>query len=115
MKNSTFIKTVLIATTLPLLAGCVERRVVYRDRPVYVEPASEVVVETPAPPPPQVEVITTSPDPAFVWVGGEWAWRGRWVWVGGHWGPRPHPNAVWVRGGWGPHGHGHVWISGHWR
>jgi hypothetical protein len=33
MKNNFWIKTVLTAATLPLLAGCVEREVVYRDRP----------------------------------------------------------------------------------
>jgi len=118
MKNSKLVKTVLIATSLPLFAGCVERQVVYRDRPVYVQPGqppAAIVVEDPAPPPPQVEVIPAAPDPTFIWVGGSWEWRGRWVWLGGHWGPRPHPGAVWVRGGWVHRGHGRVWIGAHWR
>jgi hypothetical protein len=100
MKKSTLIKTALIAACLPLFAGCVERQVVYRDRPVYVQPspapATEVVVADPAPPPPQVEVIPVAPNPAF-------------------WGPRPRPGAVWVRGGWAHRGNGRVWVGAHWR
>jgi hypothetical protein len=118
MKKSILVKSILIAASLPLLAGCVERQVVYRDRPVYVQqpPGGDVVVAEPAaPPPPQVEVIPVAPDPTFVWVGGCWEWRGRWVWAGGHWGPRPHPGAVWVHSGWGWHGHHRVWVSGYWR
>ncbi|HEY1718983.1 MAG TPA: hypothetical protein VGH42_11920 [Verrucomicrobiae bacterium] len=124
MKNS-ILKCALIAVALPLFGGCVERQVVYRDRPVYVQqpappppnaaPNAEVVVDQPTPPPPQVEVIPASPDPAFIWIGGNWEWRNRWVWVGGHWGPRPHPGAVWVRGGWEMHGHRRVWVESHWR
>lgn len=123
MKNSILIKTVIITAALPLFAGCVERQVVYRDRPVYVQPApnspppqSEVVVEDqPPPPPPQVEVIPVAPDPTFIWIGGSWEWRGRWVWAGGHWGPRPHLGAVWVHGGWARHDGRRVWVESHWR
>ena len=117
MKTSSLVKTVLIAASLPLFAGCVERQVVYRDRPVYVQqppPGTAVVEEAPAPPPPQVEVIPVSPDPAFIWIGGCWEWRGGWVWVGGRWAPRPHPGAVWVHGHWGWHGHRRVWIAAGW-
>ena len=122
MKNSTIVKIILIAASLPLFAGCVERRVVYRDRPVYVQPGlppgappAEVVIEDPVPPPPQVEVIPVQPDPAFIWIGGGWEWRGRWVWGPGHWGARPHPGALWVHGGWAHRGHGRVWVGAHWR
>jgi hypothetical protein len=118
MKNSILIKTILITAALPLFAGCVERQVVYRDRPVYVQqppPNAEVVVEQPSePPPPQVEVQTVAPDPTFVWIGGFWEWRGHWVWVGGHW-DRPHPGRVWMRGHWEHRGNGSVWISAGWR
>jgi len=38
MRKSILTKTLLIAASLPLFAGCVERQVVYRDRPVYVQP-----------------------------------------------------------------------------
>ena len=118
MRNSLLTKSLLIAAGLPLLAGCV----VYERpaQPVAVvqqpPPPGAVVVENPgAPPPPRVEVIPLAPDPAFVWIGGAWEWRGSWVWVGGHWGPRPHPGAVWVRGGWVRHGRERVWVEGHWR
>ena len=118
MKTSTFVKCALIGATLPLFAGCVEReRVVYRDRPVAVAPG-EVVVADPGPPPAvQTEVITVAPGPldGWFWVPGCWEWRGHWVWYGGHWAARPHRGAVWVRSGWAVHGHGRVWISGHWR
>jgi hypothetical protein len=119
MKKSILKKTLIIAATLPMLAGCV----VYERpaRPVAVvqpapPPGGEVVVENPSePPPPQVEVVPVAPDPAFIWIGGAWEWRAGWVWVGGHWGPRPHPGAVWVRGGWARHRHGYVWVGAHWR
>jgi hypothetical protein len=117
MKNSILIKTILIAASLPLFAGCVERQVVYRDRPVYVQqpPPAEVVVEQPVEPPPQqVEVRPMTPDPTFVWVGGVWEWRGRWIWIGGHW-DRPHPGAVWTRGHWEHRPRGYVWIGAGWR
>jgi hypothetical protein len=118
MKKSTLVKTVLITAALPLFAGCVERHVVYRDRPVYVQqppPNAEVVVEQPSePPPPQVEFRPAPPDPTYVWVGGVWEWRGRWVWLHGHW-DRPHPGHVWMGGHWEPREHGSVWISAGWR
>ena len=118
MKNTILIRTVLITAAVSLFAGCVERQVVYRDRPVYVQqssPQAEVVVQDPAPPPPQVEVVTVAPDPSFVWIGGSWEWRGSWVWAGGRWAPRPHPGAVWVHGHWGHHGHERVWVGAGWR
>jgi len=114
----------MLSTCLVALAtGCVERRVVYRDRPVYVQqpvpgtppPPAGAVVEDPAPPPPQVEVVPVAPDPAYIWIGGDWEWRGRWVWVGGHWAHPAHPGAVWMRGHWGHRGHTRVWISAGWR
>ncbi|MGC9941192.1 MAG: hypothetical protein ABSE48_05115 [Verrucomicrobiota bacterium] len=109
MKKSILIKTALVAMALPLFAGCVTR-VVYQPAP----PPNAVVAD-PTPPPPQVEVIPAAPDPTFIWVGGEWVWRGRWVWYGGHWGPRPYPGAVWVHGAWGWRGHHRVWVASHWR
>ena len=118
MKNSTVVKIVLITASLPLFAGCVERQVAYRVRPVNAQPppgGTVAVAEPENPPPPQVEIIPVAPDPAFVWLAGSWEWRGRWVWAGGHWAPRPHPGAVWARGHWGGRGHNRVWISAGWR
>lgn len=78
-------------------------------------PPTGSVVVTVAPPPPPVETIYVAPGPAYVWVGGDWTWRGRWVWVNGHWVLPPYPRAVWVRGVWisGPTGWRHT--SGYWR
>jgi len=77
MKKSFLLKVLLISAVGPWLAGCVERQVVYRDRPVYVQPPpgtpppDQAVVAAPAQPPPQEEIITTAPDPTFIWIGGE--------------------------------------------
>ena len=116
MKNSLLIKCALLAAALPLFAGCVEREVVYRDRPAP-PPGPGVVDEAPAPPPPQTEVITVAPGPveAWYWVPGCWEWRGSWVWVGGRWAARPHPGAIWVGSHWGWHGRHRVWVGGYWR
>jgi hypothetical protein len=117
MRINLVYKSILAAALLPLLAGCVEREVVYRDRPAP-PPGQPAVVEeeAPAPPPPQVEIVPVAPDPTFVWVGGEWIWGGPrgWYWGPGHWGPRPHPGAYWVHGGWGWRGHHRVWVGAHW-
>lgn len=115
MKIFNLKKIILAAASLPLIAGCVERQVVYEPAPATAPPPNAVVEEAPAPPPPQVEVIPPQPDPTFIWVGGAWAWHGRWVWAGGHWGPRPHPGAIWVGGHWGYRGHHRVWVEGGWR
>jgi len=115
MKNSILIKTVIVAASLPLLAGCVVER--QPRRVVYVQqapPGGEVIVEQPSePPPPQYEIVPAL-RPGFIWIGGNWEWRGRWVWVGGHW-DRPHPGHVWAVGHWVARGHGSVWISAGWR
>jgi hypothetical protein len=72
-------------------------------------------VPTVAPPPPLQETIIVAPGPGYVWVAGDWVWRGGWIWLGGHWVIPPRPGAIWVRGYWrgGPHG----WrqMPGHWR
>ena len=112
MKSSFLIKCALLGASLPLLAGCVEREVVYRPAP-----GPAVVEEAPAPPPVQAEVVTVAPGPLAVWfwVPGGWEWNGRWVWAGGHWAHRPHPGAVWVGAHWGVRGGHRVWIHGSWR
>jgi hypothetical protein len=115
MKKSILTKGLLLAASLPLLAGCV----VFERQPVAVAPPSaEVVVAQPEnPPAPQVEVMPAPPGPLtlWLWVPGGWEWRGQWVWARGHWAPRPHPHAIWVAGHWDRHDHGYVWVDSHWR
>jgi hypothetical protein len=118
MKKFTLVKTVLSIATLPLFAGCVERQVVYRDRPVYAAPAGgAVVVSEPAPPSPLVEVMPPAPGSTEIWfwAPGCWEWRGHWVWTSGRWASRPHPRAVWVGPHWGQRGHVRIWVGGGWR
>jgi hypothetical protein len=115
MKNSILVKTVLIAASLPLLAGCIVERQPRR-AVVVQEPAAtdEVIVAQPSEPPPlRVEVVPVAPDPTFIWIGGVWEWRGRWVWARGHW-DHPHPHAVWARGHWEHRPNGYVWIHAGW-
>jgi hypothetical protein len=103
---------------VPVLSGCI-----VRDTGVVRVPAGPpplaVVVRTPPPtPPPQVEVITSQPGPAHVWVPGHWAWRGPdhgYVWLPGHWAIPQTPHHVWLPGHWAPQAGGSVWVEGQWR
>jgi hypothetical protein len=140
VKKNLLIKSILIASALPFLAGCVQQTAYYHERPVYVQtttttrvttvstssapapmpapgPATVVVTDPSAPPPPQVEVVTVAPGPVtqYYWVPGVWEWRGTWVWAGGHWIVRPYYGAVWVQSGWVYRHHNRVWVTGHWR
>jgi WXXGXW repeat (2 copies) len=117
MKNPILFKVVLIAASLPLLAGCIverhPRRVVVVEQPA---PVGEVIVEqAQTPPPPQVEVVpVVAPGPAYIWVKGGWEWRDRWVWEPGRWAAGPHPHAIWVVSHWEHRPHGYAWVRGHW-
>lgn len=77
-------------------------------------PAAEVEVSA-APPPVQVDAVTPTPGPDFVWIGGVWVWGpgGNWVWQAGHWDRPPHPGAVWVAHRYD--GGRHVFVRGGWR
>jgi len=115
MKTSPWIKLIAVGASLPLLAGCVEREIVYRPGPP--PPGGMIAAEPPAPPPAQYEVVTAAPGSPNVWfwVRGCWEWRGRWVWFPGHWARRPHPGAVWSAPHWGWRGNVRVWVHGDWR
>jgi hypothetical protein len=118
MKTSFIIKCAVISASLPLLAGCVTREVVYRPAPAPAPaPAPVVEDEAPAPPPPQVDVVTIAPGPLslWFWAPGVWEWNGRWVWTRGHWVGRPHPGAYWVGAHWERRGGHRVWVTGRWR
>ena len=109
MKKSLIKTSLLVALSLPLLAGCV----VY-ERPA--PPPPQPVVDY-NPPSPQYEVTPAAPGPmdVWIWIPGQWEWHGNWVWARGRWAPRPHPGAVWIRSGWAWRGHHRVWIHGYWR
>ena len=115
MKTASLVKTVVIAAGLPLFASCVERQIVYRDRPA--PPGVVVTEEYPAPPPPRTEIVSIAPGPQalWFWAPGCWEWRGHWVWNGGHWIRRPHVGAVWVGPHWGWRGPHRVWVGAGWR
>ena len=83
----------------------------------YMINTASTVVTAPAPPAPREErvVVVERPGPSFVWIGGEWVWRGNWVWLGGHWGYPPRPRADWVPGGWVRSGPNQMRrVPGHW-
>src|SRR5205814_860449 len=84
-----------------LLAGCI----------VAPPPEPAVVVTPPTPPPVRVETPPPPPAPAYVWVGGHWAWRrGAYVWVPGYWATPVAPGRAWVAGHWAPRPGGYVWV-----
>jgi hypothetical protein len=107
MKKSALLKTaLLICATSFFVIGCV----VYPGTPVGTE--VDVVGDPPAP---MVEGVSPAPGIGFVWIGGNWAWEGRWVWERGHWDRPPHPGAIWV-----PHRYvnrdgRHIFVRGGWR
>src|SRR5438094_5997771 len=137
MKSKQLTLGLVMAGSVALVSGCVERRVVYMsanpDPPTYaysapsaqalqlaqttpeLPPGGTVASAPMAPPAVQVEAIPVAPGPAYVWVPGCWNWNGRvWVWVGGRWAVRPWHGSVWVRGHWARHHHGYVWVGGRW-
>jgi hypothetical protein len=76
------------------------------------QPETAVVAQPPPAPP--AETVVVAPGPGYVYVGGEWVWRGRWVWVSGSWALPPYPHAVWVGGYWSHSPHGWQHRPGHW-
>jgi hypothetical protein len=116
MKTLPLMRSILlIAIGSILVSGCVVReRTVYRQAPPPATVGTEVTV-TEAPPPPIVETVTVSPGPAFIWIGGVWAWHGHWVWEAGRWARPPHPGAVWVAHRYEYRNGVHVFIRGGWR
>jgi hypothetical protein len=109
MKSNGFRVLMLAAACGVLAAGCM----VVRERRAV--PAGEVVVVDQAPPAERIEGRGRAPSPAHVWIGGHWAWRGRWVWESGHWMLRPSTRAEWTPGHWDKDPRGSVWVPGRWR
>jgi hypothetical protein len=74
-------------------------------------PARVVVVHRPHPP---VVARPLPPHPGWVWIEGDWIWRGRhYVWKPGYW-RAPRPGYAWIPGHWRRVPHGWHWEAGHW-
>ncbi len=112
--KSKLLHTIMLACLAGLFAsGC---NVYVRPAGVAVVAPGEVEVTSAPPPPPYADVVTVSPGPDFVWIGGAWGWEGgRWVWGRGHWDRRPHPGAVWVAHHYEYRNGHHVFVRGGWR
>jgi len=117
MKNSIPAKSLLMAASLLLLAGCTIERPVAVAPQVAPADGSSLSQPTTAPPADQKDVIPVCPGPRTLWyfIPGHWAWRGQWAWVAGHWRTRPHPGDIWVAGKWVQQGNAYAWQKGHWR
>ncbi|HZO14134.1 MAG TPA: hypothetical protein VFB62_12770 [Polyangiaceae bacterium] len=68
------------------------------------------------PPPARPEFVPEQPDPAAVWIDGEWFWREvRWVWLYGRW-VKPPKDAAFARWDWKRTRDGRLWIApGKWQ
>jgi hypothetical protein len=76
---------------------------------------TRAVVTTRPEPPAAVIVRPAAPRPDYVWIDGEWDWRGsRYVYRQGYWAP-PRHGYVWISGHWARRGNGWEWQKGHWR
>ena len=83
--------------------------------PEPARPTGPLVVNE-APPPPQIEVVGTSPGKDYVWIPGYWQWKNHWTWMDGHWAIGPRPNAAWIPGRWVRRTNGGwLWVKGYWR
>jgi hypothetical protein len=79
-------------------------------------PLGSVVYVDRAPPAAYNEVITVSPGPGYVWIGGYHGWNGRdYVWNRGHWALPARGYSRWSPGYWHRDGRGHYWIAGRWQ
>ncbi len=66
-------------------------------------------------PPPQQEIITEAPGPAYVWVSGRWErTAGSWSWNPGRWVKPPFSNAYWIPGYWQHNSGKFLWTKAHW-
>lgn len=83
--------------------------------PAYGPAGVEFVVLQP--PAARVEVRVAPPGPAYVWIGGYYAWRrSDYVWISGRWDRPPQPlYRVWEPGRWVHARQGWYWVEGHWR
>jgi hypothetical protein len=107
MKNyiSKLILVVSVITVAITFESC-STYVVGRNRP------GPVVVVRPAPP---YYARPLAPYPNYVWIDGEWAWRGgSYVYINGYW-ARPIPGRIYIAGHWRNGRGGYYWVPGHWK
>jgi len=71
----------------------------------------------PVPPPAvRVEAYGVAPGPGYVWINGNWGYRGSGhVWIPGRWERPPHNHSAWVEGRWEHQGNRWAYRQGHWR
>lgn len=56
-----------------------------------------------------------SPGARYVWVDGDWYWRGgRYVYRRGYW-TVPRGHRIWIAGGWVHNPRGYYWRHGYWK
>ncbi|MDE3248849.1 MAG: YXWGXW repeat-containing protein [Bacteroidota bacterium] len=88
---------VAIVVTALLLSSCGPARVV-NERP------PDVIYNRPP-----------APGPGYVWMNGDWYWRGSlYEWRPGRW-VRTRPGRRWYDGHWQQRGRGWRWNRGYWR
>lgn len=65
-------------------------------------------------PDPPVYVRPVSPHPGYIWLDGDYYYRGgRYVYRPGYW-AAPRPRHTWTPGYWQQHGNGWYWKRSHW-
>ena len=100
-------RTLLLLTTLILLAGCSGS---YR--------RAEANLYPPAPPPPHpTEVVPMSPvtEVRLIWQPGHWDWSGGgYAWTSGSFVPLAGHSDQWMDGYWSKVGETWVWVPAHW-
>jgi len=75
-------------------------------------PSRYTVVEQPVAP---VYERPVTPDPTYVWVDGDWRWRGgNYVYSNGYW-AKPKGKKVYVTGRWVKANKGYYWNKGYWK
>ena len=72
-----------VTALLVVLGACTARL----PHPTYSAQVTTALTAADYPPPPaRVEQVPPQPDPAAVWIDGEWTWNGRkWRWKPGRW------------------------------
>ena len=110
MNKSAFLTMLSLVWAASLFnCGCV----VYPSGPVATVGAE---VDVAGEPPALIaEDVSPCPGVGFVWIGGAWAWQGRWVWERGHWDRPPHSGAVWVPHRYINHNGRRTFVRGGWR